>query len=262
MPSNLCVGGGYIDDAAFALLAGRYGLGINSGMTARYDVHKARAYCHQLDLEVGGGRPQPGSLYIVRADRLAGVRPPQTGDEARCTMIDGFGVCFTANSYSEWKNDFDVVRSRLPAREEFVGFHAALNDLYRTALGRGARNAPGAAATRVESLVQYLAYRIEGCGHEEAETKTLRRLDGQDDRSLCDRLALRVEMPPADQTLAFARRLDGLLSTKPGVPTTTTHVDLEGEAVWLQEYARERARGVRPQDAYAAVLAAIRGSGQ
>jgi hypothetical protein len=262
VPSNLCVGGGYIDDAAFALLAGRYGLGINSGMTARYDVQKARAYCHQLDLEIGSGRPQPGSLYIVRADRLAGVRPPQTGDDARCTMIDGFGVCFTANSYSEWKDDFDVVRSRLPSREEFSQFYTELDDVYRTALGRGLRQAPGATETRVESLARYLAYRIEGCGHEEAETKTLRNLEGQDDRSLCDRLALRVEMPPADQTLAFARRLDAVLSGKPGVVTTTTHIDLEGEAVWIQEYARERARGIRPQDARAAVVAAIRGSGQ
>ena len=99
VPSNLCVGGGYIDDAAFSLLAGRFGLGINSGMTARYDVQKARTYCHELDVEVGSGRPRQGSLYIVRADRLARARAPQSGDEARCTMVDGFGVCFTADSY-------------------------------------------------------------------------------------------------------------------------------------------------------------------
>ena len=38
----------------------------------------------------------------------------------------------------------------------------------------------------------------------------------------------------------------------------TTHIDPEGEAVWLQAYASERARGVRDQDARAKILAAIR----
>ncbi len=264
VPSNLCVGGGYIDDAAFALLAGRYGLGINSGMTARYDVQKARAYCHQLDLEVGSGRPQPGSLYIVRADRLAGVRPPQTGDEARCTMIDGFGVCFTGEQLFGVEGRFRcrpvaaAVAPRSSSRST-----TELDDRYRTALGRGRETAPAAQRRRASSRwcgIWPTASR--GAGTKKPRRRRFARLDGQDDRSLCDRLALRVEMPPADQTLAFARRLDGRAERRsPAVPTTTTHVDLEGEAVWLQEYARERARGVRPQDARAAVVAAIRGSG-
>ena len=72
-------------------------------------------------------------------------------------------------------------------------------------------------------------------------------------------MALSVEMPPADQTLAFTRRLDAMLREQPSSAPATTHVDPEGEAVWLQAYARERARGVREQDARATVLAAIRG---
>jgi hypothetical protein len=236
-------------------------MGINSGMTARFDVRRARAYCHELDLEVASGRPREGSLYIVRVDRLRGVRPPQTGGDARCTTMDGFGVCFTADSYERWKDEFDVVRSRLPGREEFARFYTELDDVYRTALGRGPRTTAGTAETRVEALVRYLSYRIEGCVHEEAATKTLAALDGRGDRSLCDAVALSVEMPPADQTLAFSRRLEGVLGAMGG-PSTTTHVDVEGEAVWLQAYARERARGVRPQDARAAVFSAIRGGNQ
>jgi hypothetical protein len=259
VPSNLCVGGGYIDDAAFSLLAGRFGLGINSGMTARYDVYKARTYCHELDVEVASGRPRKSSLYIVRADRLARARAPQTGDDARCTMVDGFGVCFTEDSYSRWKDSFDVVRSRLPSTEDFVAFYEELNGVYRTTLGRAAREVPAAPSVRVEALARYLAYRVEGCGHEEAETKTLRNVAGQKDRGLCDAMALSAEMPPADQTLAFARRLDDTLREQPAAPPATTHIDPEGEAVWLQAYASERVRGVRQQDARAKVLAAIRG---
>jgi hypothetical protein len=259
VPSNLCVGGGYIDDAAFSLLAGRFGLGINSGMTARYDVQKARTYCHELDLEVGSGRPRKGSLYVVRADRLARARPPQTGEDARCTMVDGFGVCFRADSYSQWKDSFDIVRSRLPSTDEFVAFYEFLSDTYRTTLGRAAREVPAGAPTRVEALVRYLAYRVEGCSHGEAESKTLRTVAGENERGLCDAMALSVEMPPADQTLAFARRLDDALRAQSSSVPATTYVDAEGEAVWLQLYAHERARGVRVQDARAKVLAAIGG---
>ena len=52
-------------------------------------------------------------------------------------------------------------------------------------------------------------------------------------------------------------QLDRALARSVRRKRTTTHVDLEGEVVWLQAYARERARGAREQDARATVLAAL-----
>jgi hypothetical protein len=65
-------------------------------------------------------------------------------------------------------------------------------------------------------------------------------------------------MPPADETFAFYRQLDAAMWRRPDVAVSTTHVDVEGEAVWLQAYLRERLTGMRDHDARAAVLDRIR----
>ena len=71
VPSNLCTREGFVDYTAFSLLAGRHGLAINAGLTARYDVDRAKSYCDELDLELRSGPKSAGSLYIVRPDLRA-----------------------------------------------------------------------------------------------------------------------------------------------------------------------------------------------
>jgi uncharacterized protein DUF6311 len=258
VPTNLCQISEFVDYTSFSLLAGRDGLAINSGLTARYDWDKARRYCHDLGDELRDGMRTSGSLYIVRADLLERLAP-KTRDQTLCTIVDGFGVCFSAESYDRWKGEFDLPRSRLPDLAEFMRFYEALDETYRTALGRGTRDVPAAANVRVEHLVRYLSYRLEGCDHAEAETKTLQAVAGSDQRGLCADFARDQHVPPADQTHAFAARLEDALRGRSDMTPGTTHIDLEGEAVWLQAYAQERTRGVRPQDASAKVFAAIRG---
>ena len=77
------------------------------------------------------------------------------------------------------------------------------------------------------------------------------------DRALCPVTAVEHQVPPADQTYAFAVQLDRALAERPSRGGGRTYVDLEGEAVWLQAYARERARGAREQDARASVIATV-----
>jgi hypothetical protein len=94
VPSNLCVREGFVDYRPFALLAGRYGRGINAGQTARYDVRAAERYCSDLDREFREGQWNVDSLYIVRPDLVPG---DARGEAKRCTVVDGFGVCFATN---------------------------------------------------------------------------------------------------------------------------------------------------------------------
>ncbi|MGQ0735337.1 MAG: DUF6311 domain-containing protein [Acidobacteriota bacterium] len=256
VPTNLCVLEGFVDYSAFSLLAGRHGLAINAGTTARFDVHRAQAYCEDLDREIRQGPLSHESLYIVRPDLLRPLM--KTRADSTCTVVDGFGVCSSKVSAARWQNTFDVARSRLPAGHEFIQFHQALDDIYRTELSRPVREAPGSSARRLEGLVRYLAYRMEGCGHAEAETRALEQALGATPPGLCGEVALRHELPPADQTYAFSTRFEEWLRGQPQAGSSLSHVDLEGEAVWLQKYAGERALGRNDRDARAAVLAAVR----
>ena len=137
-----------------------------------------------------------------------------------------------------------------------------MNVTYRTALGRPPREAAGTAAERVEGIARYLAYRMEGCPQADSEARALRDVIGPSAPELCPGPAPNHELPPADQTYAFARQLDRALGERRTGSTSTTHVDLEGEAVWLQAYAHERARGVREPEARRAVLSAVTGGPQ
>jgi hypothetical protein len=259
IPSNLCSVDGYIDFNPFLLHAGIERIGVNAGMTARYDVRKARAHCDELRHEVRTGLKSNRALYIVRPDLVAEIQA-SSKDRVICTVIDGHVVCYTRDSLARWPVDFDLPRSRLPDAAEFARFYAALDDTYKSSLGRNRYDAPGPTSARVEALVGYVAYRREGCTHVEAEARMLERLDTGRGAAPCAAATLHPTMPPADETLAFARRMADVLGTRRGTVMEPTHVDPEGEAVWLQAYVVERARGVREIDARATVLHAIRGA--
>jgi hypothetical protein len=255
IPTNLCTRDGFVDYFPFALLAGRTGMAINAGTTARYDWLKGDAYCLDLDREIQEGLRSKDSLYIVRADLLPKIVPQ--ADATLCTVVDRYGVCFAADTYARWQDAYDVVRSKLPPTEEVVQFYGELNQLYRDALGRPPRETGIETNVRVESVVRYLSFRVEGCGHDEAEQRALRYLTGTRERKLCAPGSQDRDFPPVDQTYIFNMRLDQAARERQeaGHPT---HVDLEGEAVWLQAYARERATGVTPREARATVLARVR----
>lgn len=105
VPTNLCDRNGAPDLRPFLLLAGRTGLAINAGATARYDSRRAAAYCGELDREVRDGFRDDRALYVVRRDLLPALAPP--GDPARvCGEVDGYGVCVTARSYGRWRHRF------------------------------------------------------------------------------------------------------------------------------------------------------------
>jgi hypothetical protein len=255
VPPSFCTREASVDYIPFALRAGLHGLSINNGNTARFDVRRARAYCDEIRREVDGGAAADRALYIVRLDLVPHLQQ-RSGGATRCTVIDGFGVCFSAASLSRWHNAFDFARSRLPPTSELLEFYATLSEFYRADLGRGPRDEPGTAADRIDGVMRYLAYRMEGCDHGEAEGGALRRLEPRADPPLCANLSMHHALPGADETNAFRSRLGEVLKGK-GV-TSPTHVDPEGEAVWLQAYVRERRRGAQPVDAAANVVAAIR----
>lgn len=105
VPSNLCDRNGAPDLRPFLLLAGRTGLAINAGATARYDTRRAAAYCEALDREVRAGFRDDRALYVVRRDLLPALAPP--GDPGRvCGEVDGYGVCVSAASYARWRHRF------------------------------------------------------------------------------------------------------------------------------------------------------------
>lgn len=259
IPSNLCVREGYVDYSAFALLAGRHHMAINSGMTARYDVPRAVRYCKALEQEIQEGLTTPGSLYVVRRDLLPGMHRPGGLNGPICTTVDGLGVCVAGDSYRLWRDQFEIPRDKLPETGELLEFYGVLDATYRTGLGRPQEMRADTTARRLDHLSRYLADRIDGCTHAEAEARTLGHATGSTEPAPCAVLSATGELPAADQTHAFLKRFVEVMGQQPDIPPTGTHVDLEGEAVWLQAYTSHRLQGRSHRESIDAVIDTIRG---
>lgn len=258
IPSNLCERNGYVDYLAFALLAGRHRMAINAGTTARYDVPRAAQYCKALEQEMAAGLTTPGSLYVLRRDLLAQVARPVGANGPICTSVDGLGVCVAADSYAPWRDDYEIPRANLPRNGDLEEFYTALDALYRDALGRPPESRPDTASRRVDALARYLANRSDGCSHEEAEARTLAIAQGYRDPAACETFSSRPALPPGVDTYAFARRYVETMGQRSDIAATTTHLDLEAEAAWLQEYVALRLAGQPHRSAIEAVIEQVR----
>jgi hypothetical protein len=145
-----------------------------------------------------------------------------------------------------------------PIREESWMFKTTLEATYRDTLGRQAMSTPVDPRTWQMWMRRYLRHRVHACDHPEAIARVFRQLAGAGVQPLCGRPAA-VQFPPRDETVDFGRRLDTKLRNGPPAQRTTTFIDLEGDAVWLQEYLQARVANCSHSEAVASVLAQVRG---
>jgi hypothetical protein len=145
--------------------------------------------------------------------------------------------------------------------DESRAFRTELEATYAGALGRQASTTPLDSHAAGSWLRRYLRYRVHGCTHE-ATVDALQRQFMEGARlPLCRPLA-RLVFPPRNETVAFRRLLETWAAER-GLRARPTFVDLEGEAVWLQQYLYFRSMGCGHEDATNRVTAEItqRGGG-
>lgn len=255
VPTNLCSGDRAIEHTAFSLLAGRQRLAINAGITARYDVTKARAYCAALERDLDAGVVDARALYVMQPASRQHFEAA-AGARLVCTVVDGFDVCADVTTYSAWQDDFDVLRRTLPALDELRTVHAALDEEYRTTLGRGAQTSALTADERIDALARYMAYRLSGCPHDEATKRTLAL--GAGEPRLCSNRTAAAALPGSDAVFRFRQQLDQSAQARGAGASAPHHIDAEGEAVWLLDYVARRLAGASADDARAGTLDAVR----
>ncbi|BAP57835.1 hypothetical protein THII_3538 [Thioploca ingrica] len=88
-----------------SLLAGQYGLTINTGRLARAEVEKTMQYCQQLFQAVREGQVKSDTIYIIHPNHLEtfkqSAKVPLT-----CNLIDGINTCITEQSYQQWQKEY------------------------------------------------------------------------------------------------------------------------------------------------------------
>lgn len=256
-PTNMCspYGRGF-DYRYFALEAGRARVTINAGYAARHDVDALRSYCAALAADMAAGRVRDDTVYTVADDLVPHLRAADA--PVTCARVDGFAVCVMSATLDRWDPAIDLRRHLLPPDAEIQRFRVALESEYRDRMGRPAQPVPGSIALRTTALAAYFDLRINGCSDDDALDRLSDPAAVPGPIAVCVDHALDpLPLPPGDAGVTARARLEAAWSQR-GVPTTDTHVDSVGEAIWLQAYLDLRLQRRSPEEATADILATIR----
>jgi hypothetical protein len=131
-----------------------------------------------------------------------------------------------------------------PPRNESLDFRLQLEAKYRDGLRRG----PTATTVDNEGDVvwtqEYLRYRVNKCTHEQALERVTPQIAGGPVPPVCGPAeAGQVLFPPRSDAFRFRIALEAIYRDTLGRAPIATHVDQEGDIVWLQEYLRYRVNG-------------------
>jgi len=86
----------------FSLVAGTHGVTINSGNAGRYDTSAVLRYCATLEADLGAGRVDDDSLYVL-SPAVREVLGAATRVPLACGRLDGVDVCVTASTAAGWR---------------------------------------------------------------------------------------------------------------------------------------------------------------
>jgi hypothetical protein len=150
-----------------------------------------------------------------------------------------------------------------PPRNETYEFRNWLESKYANTLGRPA----GLSYSDVEGSVvwvqEYLRYRLNTCGHEQAVERVRIQIAGGGVPGVCGTPASAsvIEFPPRDQTYGFRLQLEEFYRVDLARAAVKTSVDAEGDVVWIQEYLRYRLNGCTHAQSLDKVTQQIEGRG-
>jgi hypothetical protein len=150
-----------------------------------------------------------------------------------------------------------------PPRNEALDFFLSLEGTYRDTLGRAQTNqgfvdAEGTAVW----FPEWLRYVLNGCSSSEASARVLLQIGGLGIQPVCGVISEGViDFPPRDQSLDFLNTLDAYYLDTLARTVILSFIDLEGKAVWMQEYLRYRVNGCNDADATSRVVQQINGGG-
>jgi hypothetical protein len=143
-------------------------------------------------------------------------------------------------------------RVLFPVETEVMAFRSRLEVTYAQTLDRAPEPIRAPPRDALRWTGRYLRYRVHGCSHATAMANVLGQLDGGGIAPLCT-LPDAVQFPPWNETVELRRAVEEKLPHLSRADQRSA-VDLEGEAVWLQQYLELRVANCSHHDASQAVI--------
>jgi hypothetical protein len=193
------------------------------------------------------------SVVAIMNSRASNIDTLQADD------IDGVHAAYPSASTPTTPTTAVVVVT-FPPRNETLDFRQQLESKYSSGLGRAA----GPTFVDVEGaavwLTEYLRYRLSTCDHATALQRVLAQIHGLGVQPACA-TPTSLSFPNRSDSLAFRNELE--IEYRDGLRRSagSSSVDVEGEAVWMQEYLRYRVNRCNHGDAVTRVFQQIDGRG-
>lgn len=182
-------------------------------------------------------------------ERNAAATPtaPSAGMAADATIRFGGGI----------SGPMDVL---FPSRSDAFEFRNQLETKYQTGLGRPLNSTYVDREGEVVWTQEYIRYRANGCDHGTAVDRVMRQIDGGAPSGICQAPSefSQVLYPSRADVLEFRRALE-IKYQQMGRGLTTSHVDMEGSVIWIQEYLRYRTNSCDHATSLTKVFAQIDG---
>ncbi|HUE84836.1 MAG TPA: DUF6311 domain-containing protein [Vicinamibacterales bacterium] len=86
-----------------AVLAGTYGLSVNTGHLARRDRAASARHCAQIGKDFNAGLVRDDTVYLLNRDLVARFRE-NAARPVVCAELDGIQTCVTESSYQRWSS--------------------------------------------------------------------------------------------------------------------------------------------------------------
>jgi hypothetical protein len=145
-------------------------------------------------------------------------------------------------------------------RNETFAFRQQLESTYRDQLRRSATSSFVDIEGTIVWTQEYLRYRVNGCGHQDAIDRVQSQISGQGIAPVCaDFAGTIVQFPPRNEPFAFRQELERIYRDQLRRGTVQTFVDPEGDIVWTQEYVRYRVNQCSHAEATSRTIAQVVG---
>jgi hypothetical protein len=194
------------------------------------------------------------SVAAIMNSRVSNTETLQADD------INGVQAAYPTGTTTAPTPTTPTVTVTFPPRNETLDFRQQLETKYRTGLGRAA----GPTFVDVEGtavwLQEYLRYRVSRCDHAVAEQRVLAQIDGLGIQPVCAQ-PTSLSFPIRSDSLGFRQTLEAKYRDGLRRGAGSSSVDVEGEAVWMQEYLRYRVNRCGHADALTRVFQQIDGRG-
>jgi hypothetical protein len=216
-----------------------------------YDIR--RVAVHEFGHVLGLGHPDEAgqSVPAVMNSRVSNTDRLQNDD------IDGIRALYAPASPPPGGSPVVI---NFPPRDPSMAFRTALEARYRDVLRRGETSSFVDIEGSVVWTQEYLRYRVNRCAHQDAVNRVMMQIDGQGIQPVCG-TATSANFPPRNEPFDFRNQLEAKYRDGLNRSGSPTHVDVEGDIVWTQEYLRYRVTRCTHEQATDRVFLQIAGQG-